>query len=471
MRPTPRLSFLVFSFVVACQTTAEDPFVRDGSTPSSDDAGSNPGPGPVDGSMVGATDASAPTDSGTGAPDASSRPDAGTTVRDAGTPPADAGPPLDPDLVAEASRRLHDALTGRLASIDGQLMISQRPDLTWAPSRIYHGVDLISAVDSMALDGVGSMRLYLGGASDSDANATRYALVNLAAFLAQSMKETIRYDACDENNWDSTNGYQISNACGQLGQDYANYDCEMACPQDDTMAITAMTHASWYGAPGPLFCAPDATLIAAGKMQNGRTGHWDYATDCWPYPATNPNFSEPMTPAWQRTDCEVYAGQKAGRYAWDQSGGSVEGCCWWGRGVIQTTGRCNFGMLNHYLGAGHLDPSQHARPANILYPDVNFCRDPESICASTSHPELKWVAGLFYWMSSVQTYEREGFRYTERLRAFVDGGMTDDSFIDGVSGIVNRGCHNPPACGTGPLDGGDERRTNFHKALAAFGLR
>ena len=38
---------------------------------------------------------------------------------------------------------------------------------------------------------------------------TRYALVNLAAFLAQSMKETIRYDACDENNWDSTNNYQI----------------------------------------------------------------------------------------------------------------------------------------------------------------------------------------------------------------------------------------------------------------------
>lgn len=28
-----------------------------------------------------------------------------------------------------------------------------------------------------------------------------YGLVNLAAFLAQCMKETILYDACDENNW------------------------------------------------------------------------------------------------------------------------------------------------------------------------------------------------------------------------------------------------------------------------------
>ena len=29
-----------------------------------------------------------------------------------------------------------------------------------------------------------------------------YGLVNIAAFLAQAMKETIRYDACDENSWD-----------------------------------------------------------------------------------------------------------------------------------------------------------------------------------------------------------------------------------------------------------------------------
>ena len=28
----------------------------------------------------------------------------------------------------------------------------------------------------------------------------------------------------------------------------------------------------------------------------------------------------------------------------------VEGCCWWGRGVIQTTGVCNFGKLNYFTG-------------------------------------------------------------------------------------------------------------------------
>ena len=37
----------------------------------------------------------------------------------------------------------------------------------------------------------------------------------------QSMKETIQYDACSENNWDLRNSaYPASNACGQLGQSY-----------------------------------------------------------------------------------------------------------------------------------------------------------------------------------------------------------------------------------------------------------
>ncbi len=48
------------------------------------------------------------------------------------------------------------------------------------------------------------------------------------------------------------------------------------------------------------------------------------------------------------------------------------------------------------------------------------------------------VAGMFYWIRSVQTYESGGWNYIDNLKAFVRGGLTDDSFIDGVSGIVNR---------------------------------
>ena len=65
------------------------------------------------------------------------------------------------------------------------------------------------------------------------------------------------------------------------------------------------------------------------------------------------------------------------------------------------------------------------------------------ICASPEHKELKWIAGEFYWMESVQSYNVDGWDYTTELLKFVQGGMTGTSFIDGISGIVNRGCHNP----------------------------
>ena len=54
-----------------------------------------------------------------------------------------------------------------------------------------------------------------------------------------------------------------------------------------------------------------------------------------------------------------------------------------------------------------------------------------------------FFAGEFYWMESVQTYNEGGWDYTTELRKFVEGGMIGTSFIDSVSGIVNRGCHNP----------------------------
>ena len=52
------------------------------------------------------------------------------------------------------------------------------------------------------------------------------------------------------------------------------------------------------------------------------------------------------------------------------------------------------------------------------------------------------AAGMFYWIRSLQTYD-DGWNYIDNLKSFVQGGLIDDSFIDAVSGIVNRGCHNP----------------------------
>lgn len=74
---------------------------------------------------------------------------------------------------------------------------------------------------------------------------------------------------------------------------------------------------------------------------------------------------------------------------------------------------------------------------------ISSVQNPEVICSSPKYAELKWIAGLFYWMESVQSYNVRGWNYLKRLHAFVDGGYSDPSFIDSVSGIVNRGCHDP----------------------------
>ena len=320
-------------------------------------------------------------------------------------------------------------------------------------SKVYTFKDLLLAIP-VAADGIAGLKFYVGEPGQKAGH--EYGLVNLAAFLAQSMKETIQYDACDENNWDMVGQqYPLANACGQLKQSYQDYECSpgeehMQCKVDPNMSIKATTHATWYGAPGPLFCGP--------KSEYPFVGFWDHAFWCddkWANP--------PMS-------CDVYPGQKSGRYdntsPVPSRGGrtDVEGCCWWGRGVIQTTGICNFGKLNYYIGKRAADEGRASK-----YPDIDFCKTPDAICASTQYPELKWIAGFFYWMKDVQEYNQDGWYYMTELHKFVNGGMTDTKFIDAVSGIVNRGCHNPP-CKTGPVDGGSDRRSNFQKALSAFGL-
>jgi len=57
--------------------------------------------------------------------------------------------------------------------------------------------------------------------------------------------------------------------------------------------------------------------------------------------------------------------------------------------------------------------------------------------------QLLHLAGFFYWVQDVQLYDREGWNYIAELHKFVDSGMEGDAFINSVSGIVNRGCHNP----------------------------
>ena len=314
------------------------------------------------------------------------------------------------------------------------------------------------------------------------------------------MVETIKYDACDENNWDKWRAdvfkepssppeylsafYPMSSSCGQLGQSYEDYDCPDACPKDPSMDITATTNAAWIGAPPPLFCGPKEKYDNLGYWNPmkfcegpdkscgdqpfyypGQTAGYHFSTDADPkYP--NEYYANPLPDADGNTQPARFENLPRT---------NVEGCCWWGRGVIQTTGRCNFGKLNKNLGAG---------AQNGLYPDINFCSNPQALCDGPS--ELKWIAGIFFWVSEVESYQ-ELFgliNYKQWVHTFVDMGCADDPDIEGcdflfeyASGIVNRGCADPgetgcPGCIPGatcdPAHNVPERVEASKKVLRAF---
>ena len=343
--------------------------------------------------------------------------------------------------------------------IEQNVLVRRTPNLEWEPSSIYDFDGLMKALGVMHLHRVRSGSFHLGeGTDDVDA---KYGLVNLAAFLAHSMAQSIKYDICDEPNWEQVNGkYPISNACGQGAQSYQDMTCpederHMECPVKKTMTTRAVTNANWGaepGAPTHLFCGP--------KPVDGPsfTGFWDPNFKC-DRPFRNP-------PQY----CDAYEGQTAGRIDKSVPAANmaartdVEGCCWWGRGVIQTKGVCSIGRLNYFLGKGAADAG---RPSP--YPNVDFCEDPEIICGSSQYSELKWVAGMTEWVDTVQSYEKYGYSYLEDLKRFVDGGMSNDNFIINASKILQHGCHGDDTL-CHAADGAWERMDNFKMILKLFRL-
>ena len=393
------------------------------------------------------------------------------------------------------------SLNAELASLEytmnNEVLLYELPaGNQWAPSTLYKWDDLLTALNSMHNVGVAGDTFWLVDPSADAATNAKYAKVAIAAFLAQSMQETIRYDACDENNWaqakyGAPTDYPMTASCGQLGQKYGDYgfnpdtglDHPYSCPRNDKMELTAMTHAKWYGAPAPLFVAPDAVLEEKGLLVNDSVGRWDISGG---HCNDVPDVIDESKQVYDREACKTYQGQKAGSFVWDGSSqGTVQGCGWWGRGVIQTTGRQNFGTLNHFIGRSHVNPDTigqtiegvtvEAAPEEPLFAELDLCSNPGLICSSEEHSELKWVAGLFFWVTAVQAYENEGgpyegWNYYEELKAYVDGGLVGTEFVDAVSGIVNRGCPDDHCPVSGEVHAIEERRANFNLALQKMGL-
>ena len=125
-------------------------------------------------------------------------------------------PPADANVFGERATRRQSrlpevlrALDQAQSEIDSKLFLYQTPAFQWIPSSVYRYADFRASLDVMATDGVAGKTFYVG--EEDVENGHVYGLVNIAAFLAQSMKETIQYDACDENSWDLVGGkYPLS---------------------------------------------------------------------------------------------------------------------------------------------------------------------------------------------------------------------------------------------------------------------
>lgn len=120
---------------------------------------------------------------------------------------------------------------------------------------------------------------------EGDGTRYHYGLVNLAAFLANAMVESIEKDSCDELNWQHTSErYALANSCGQDGRSYEDETCDIfssdeiddvfSCEVDPGMSAKASS-TSWasststgQSAPPPLQCKP-------GSGQGSYSGYWD----------------------------------------------------------------------------------------------------------------------------------------------------------------------------------------------------
>lgn len=292
---------------------------------------------------------------------------------------------------------------------------------TSGPSTAYTMEGLMSALDIVVNKFPSDKTFYVGdGDGNAELTGLQYGLVNFAAFLSQAMSEGIRMDSCDEWNTDyifqdNTEKFPLSNACGQYERAYDLEVCQSTepfeCPLDMEMEVTAVDR--------------DQNFMV------GKTG--PPAFSCKPYVEdTFPGFYDLFDDVIVKNAYSNSLGRT-----------DIAGCCWWKRGALMTGGRCAFGKLNKYVGKEAADDR-----GIYVYPDIDFCSNPEVICDHSRTHELRWLIGFLDWSGRVETYvdSNTGWSFMEELKKFSDNGMVGDGFIDAVTNIVTKKCHNLDLC-------------------------
>ena len=226
-------------------------------------------------------------------------------------------------------------------------------------------------------------------------NSTAQGLVNIASLLAQCMWETGGVVPFSTCDESNYRGWKTA-SCTQRS-DGARYDAlneqPWACKVDKQMRMTAVTYVSSY-AKGPLKCEP---------------------------------------------------------------GTVTEGCCWWGRGAIQTTGPNNYGLLQREVIS--------KIPA---LSSIDLCTNPEAVC---ENEQTKYLGAFFFWANDIQgaIWPAQKDRFDHSLKKYVDLGFdrkdaTYDGadFAEGCGNVVNNGLW------TAKAHGSDGRVAYFDKIIGEF---
>lgn len=203
-------------------------------------------------------------------------------------------------------------------------------------------------------------------------NSTAQGLVNIASLLAQSMWET--GGVVPFSTCDESNYRDWPDAACTQRDDGVRYDSlsdqPWSCSVESNMQMTAVTYVAAYAAE-PLECTP---------------------------------------------------------------GTVTEGCCWWGRGAIQTTGPNNYGLLQQRV-IGQISSLS----------TVDLCANPEAICENN---HLAWLGAFFFWANDVQgaSWPEQKARFDNSLAQYVANGFnltasTYDGadFANGCGNVVNNG--------------------------------
>ena len=201
----------------------------------------------------------------------------------------------------------------------------------------------------------------------------------------------------------------------------------------------------------------NATITAVSTFKNGHL--IPPAFQCRPK-----KNSEDFAGYWDSKTGEIEIGAFANRYGRTD----LQGCCWWGRGVMMTRGACGFGKINHYLGVNAISMGY------VNFYDVDFCSYPEVVCNSPYSKDLRWAVGYFEWIDKVQTFN--GTRnYMDELDNLIESRFNEtdaEQFIDIVGFALPVSCPQASWQCDPSVDRRliDERRENFMTLINALAL-